>query len=126
MANDWRPVCTLADLQENWGEAALFDTVQVAVFLAWDGQVYITSNVDPRTQRGIMSRGIVGDHEVDGVRHPTIASPLYKEVYDLATGECYTSSNFRLPVYASRVVDGMVEVDLASATEAVSRSLPTR
>ncbi|WP_058233817.1 nitrite reductase small subunit NirD [Devriesea agamarum] len=124
MSENWQRVCEVTQLEEEWGEAALFGTEQIAIFKVWDGNVYVTSNVDPRTQQGIMSRGIVGDHERDGERRPTIASPLYKEVYDLATGECYTTSNFRLPVYASRVVDGQVEVDLNSATQAVAKALP--
>ncbi|CAM3989082.1 nitrite reductase small subunit NirD [Helcobacillus massiliensis] len=124
--DQWREVCRIDQLEKNWGEAALFGTEQLAVFLAWDGQVHITSNIDPRTHQGVMSRGIVGDHEVGGERRPTIASPLYKESYDLETGECYTSPNFRLSVYDSRVRDGVVEVDLSSATEAVRRELPQR
>ncbi|MDO5645059.1 MAG: nitrite reductase small subunit NirD [Dermabacter sp.] len=124
---NWQIVCKVADLESEWGEAALFGTEQIAVFKAWDDAIYITSNIDPRTEQGVMSRGIVGDHEVDGERRPTIASPLYKESYDLATGHCYTTSNFRLPVYASRVSeDGVLEVDLNSKTDAVSKALPQR
>lgn len=126
-AENWQAVCNINDLEAEWGEAALFGTEQVAVFKAWDGNVYITSNIDPRTEQGVMSRGIVGDHEVEGQRRPTIASPLYKESYDLETGECYTTSNFRLAVFASRVADdGTVEVDLASKTSAVAKDLPQR
>lgn len=125
-SGNWQRICEESQLESNWGEAALFGTEQVAVVKAWDGTVYVTSNVDPRTQQGVMSRGIVGDHEVDGQRRPTIASPLYKEVYDLATGECYSSPNFRLAVYTSRVTDGVVEVDLDSKTDAVAQELPQR
>lgn len=126
-AQNWQRVCHIDDLEAEWGEAALFGTEQIAIFKAWDGNVYATSNIDPRTQQGVMSRGIVGDHEVDGTRRPTIASPLYKESYDLATGECYTTSNFRLPVYASRISEnGDLEVDLSSKTESVSKELPQR
>lgn len=126
-AENWQPVCNVNDLEAEWGEAALYGTEQIAVFKAWDGNIYITSNIDPRTEQGVMSRGIVGDHEVEGERRPTIASPLYKESYDLATGECYTTSNFRLAVYKNRVdAEGLIEVDLASRTSAVAKELPQR
>lgn len=113
MAN-WHVICKETELDPNLAEAALFGTEQVAVVKAWDGNIYVTSNVDPRTQQGVMSRGIVGDREVNGIRHPTLASPIYKEVYDLASGECYSNPDYSLPVYASRVVEGVIEVDLDS------------
>lgn len=127
MSENWKPVCNISQLETEWGEAALFGTEQIAVFKAWDGQIYITSNIDPRTDQGIMSRGIVGDHEVDSKRRPTIASPLYKESYDLETGHCYTSDNFKLPVFKHRILaDGTIEVDLASKTEGLAKTLPSR
>lgn len=120
----WQRVCTVEQLETDLGEAALFGTEQIAVFKAWDGNVYTTSNIDPRTEQAVMSRGIVGDKLVDGVHRPTISSPLYKEVYDLASGACHTSGHFRLPVYTNRVVDGVIEVDLASRTESRAEPLP--
>lgn len=123
-SEQWRRVCAVEQLEADVGEAALFGTEQIAVFHAWDGNVYIVSNIDPRTDQGVMSRGIVGDKIVDGARRPTISSPLHKEVYDLGTGQCHTSDHFRLAVYNSRVVDGVVQVDLASRTDAKSQALP--
>ncbi|MEX5303970.1 nitrite reductase small subunit NirD [Kocuria sabuli] len=120
----WHRVCTVDQLETDLGEAALFGTEQIAVFKAWDGNVYTVSNIDPRTDQGVMSRGIVGDRMVDGARRPTISSPLYKEVYDLGTGVCHTSDHFGLAVYTNRVVDGVVQVDLASRTDARARALP--
>ena len=65
-----------------------------------------------------MSRGIVGDRDVEGARRATLASPIYKEVYDLETGKCYANDAYTLPVYASRVSDGVIEVDLDSKNPA--------
>ncbi|MFB9715198.1 nitrite reductase (NAD(P)H) small subunit, partial [Arthrobacter methylotrophus] len=53
-----------------------------------------------------MARGITGSR---GSR-PTIASPLHKEIYDLETGECFTNPELRLAIYATRLVDGYIEV----------------
>ncbi len=116
--SNWESICNETDINQDLPEAALLGTEQVAVVKAWDGKIYVVSNVDPRTQQGVMSRGIVGDREVDGTHRPTLASPIYKEVYDLETGKCYANDEYALPVYASRVTDGVIEVDLDSKNPA--------
>ena len=99
-------VCALDQLEPFWGEAALIGDTQIALFLLPDASIYAVSNEDPATGSFVMSRGIVGSR---GARH-TIASPLHKEVYDLETGECFTTPGLRLPTFPVRVVDGQVEV----------------
>ncbi|WP_342762820.1 nitrite reductase small subunit NirD [Dermabacter hominis] len=116
--SNWQSICKVTDIDPNLPEAALFGTEQVAVVRAWDERIYVVSNVDPRTQQGVMSRGIVGDRDVEGARRATLASPIYKEVYDLETGKCYANDAYTLPVYASRVSDGVIEVDLDSKNPA--------
>ena len=56
----------------------------------------------------VMARGILGSK---GTR-PTIASPLHKEVYDLETGECFSTPGLRLATYSTRLSGGFVEVQL--------------
>jgi len=99
-------ICKLAELEPEWGEAALINGAQVAVFRLWDDQVVVTSNVDPRTGSAVMARGIVGTR--GGI--PTIASPLHKESYSLQTGECFANPDLRLTIHPSRVIDGRVQV----------------
>lgn len=97
----WTRVCTRDDLTAYWGEAALVEDAQVALFLvpgASGDRVYAVSNIDPATGSAVMSRGIVGSRQ----GRVTIASPLHKDVYDLATGECYTNANLSLPVWSVR------------------------
>jgi len=98
----------MAELEPEWGEAALVDGTQIAVFRLWDDRIVVTSNLDPRTGAAVMARGIVGTRR--GI--PTIASPLHKEAYSLQTGECFTDTRLRLAVHPSRVIDGLVEVAL--------------
>jgi nitrite reductase (NADH) small subunit len=102
----WVSVCSLASLEPLWGEAALHEGEQIALFLMPEGSLYAVSNVDPATGSCVMSRGIVGSR---GDRH-TIASPLHKQVYDLETGECFTNPDLSLRTVPVRVVDGDVHV----------------
>lgn len=77
-------VCTIDDLEVERGRAALIGEDQVALFLLLDGSVHALSNLDPYSGASVISRGIVGSRgDV-----PTVASPLYKQVFDLRTGEC--------------------------------------
>lgn len=59
---------------------------------------------DPRTHAAVMARGIVGSRG---------ASPLHKEVYDLATGAA-VSGGTALRNYPVRCVDGVVELSWTS------------
>jgi nitrite reductase (NADH) small subunit len=104
----WHGVCAVADLEPGWGEAALISGRQVAMFRTAAGEVFAVAQEDPATGAHVMARGITGSR---GAR-PTIASPLHKEVYDLATGECLTTPELRLATFATRVVDGRIEVEL--------------
>lgn len=107
-ASGWHRVCPLDELEPAWGEAALIDGVQVAVFRLDADNVYAVAQQDPVTLANVMARGITGSL---GSR-PTIASPLHKEVYDLQTGECYSNPALRIPAFRTRTVDGFIEVEL--------------
>jgi nitrite reductase (NADH) small subunit len=106
VCTDWVNVLPLADLEAELGVPALVGDQAVAVFRAWDGEVYAVSNLDPRTGASVMARGIVGSRgEV-----PTVASPLYKDVFDLRTGVCLDDPAKRLAHFEVRVLDGIVQV----------------
>jgi nitrite reductase (NADH) small subunit len=80
----WERVCPLEDLPRERGAAAVVDGIQVALFRTFDDRVFAVQQRDPYSGANVMSRGIVGTR---GER-PTVASPMYKQVFDLATGEC--------------------------------------
>lgn len=80
----WVRVCSIADLEVERGRAALLGDLQIALFLLHDGRVHAVQNLDPYSDAHVMSRGIVGTRgDV-----PTVASPMYKQVFDLRTGVC--------------------------------------
>ena len=104
----WYRVCTIDDLEPAWGEAALVAGRQVALFRTGPDEVFAVAHEDPATGAHVMARGILGSK---GTR-PTIASPLHKEVYDLETGECFSTPGLRLATYSTRLSGGFVEVQL--------------
>ncbi|SIN71973.1 nitrite reductase small subunit NirD [Agromyces cerinus] len=104
----WVSTCEVDDLEPGWGEVALLGRTQVALLRLDEEEVYAVDHHDPHTGAPVMARGIVGSR---GDR-PTIASPLHKEVYDLGTGECFTDSALALRTYRTRIVGGMIEVEL--------------
>lgn len=102
----WTAVCRYDDLIPERGAAALVGRDPVALFRVHDGTVHALSNVDPFSRASVLSRGIVGDR---GGR-ATVASPIYKQVFELATGACLDAAGVSVPTFAVRVVDGVVEV----------------
>lgn len=108
-ARSWHPVCPLERLEPLWAEAALVDGDQVALVRLPGDDVLAVSHWDPYAHAPVMARGIVGSR---GGR-PTLASPLHKQVYDLATGRCLTDPELRLATYPVRVRNRMVEVAAA-------------
>ena len=63
---------------------------------------------DPCYAAAVLSRGLIGD--ANGIA--TVASPLYKQRFDLATGRCLDAEVEPLDVHAVEVVDGVVVVRL--------------
>ena len=102
----WHSVCSLEDLEPNWGEAALVEGRQIALFRLATDEVFAVEQRDPATDAHVMARGIVGSR---GDR-PTIASPLHKQVYDLRTGERLDGPGSGLATFEVRVVNGIVQV----------------
>lgn len=117
----WERACLLTDLFPERGAAALFGDVQVALFRlaedpAQDARVYAVQNLDPFSAAHVMSRGIVGTRA--GV--PTVAAPVYKQVFSLVTGECLVAADKTpkadlppdLTTYPVEIRDGVVHVGL--------------
>lgn len=106
----WTRVCAVDQLIPERGIAALVEGNPVALFLLDDETVHAVGHHDPFSQVNVMARGIVGSMGEGDDYRDTVASPMYKQVFDLATGECLSEQAVRLPVWPVRVVDGQVEV----------------
>jgi nitrite reductase (NADH) small subunit len=106
-AHDWVDVCAFDDLVPDVGVAALVGGEPVAVFRCWpDDTLYAVGNHDPYSGAGVLARGIVGSI---GDR-PVVASPIYKQRFDLRTGEALEDAATRIPTYATRIRHDRVQV----------------
>jgi nitrite reductase (NADH) small subunit len=104
---DWVDVCALDDICPDTGVAALVGGRQVAIVRLGDGaEVYAVDNFDPFSRAFVIARGIVGDR--GGI--PKIASPIFKQNFDLRTGQCLDDPTVRLAVYAVRVAGGRIQI----------------
>ena len=101
----WEDVCALDEVLLDTGVCALIAGRQVAIVRTADA-LYALGNFDPFSKAFVLSRGIVGDR--GGV--PKIASPIYKQSFDLRTGQCLDDPRVRVPTYEVRVERGRILV----------------
>lgn len=105
----WVGVCFEEDLFEDTGVCAKVNDKQVAIFKSRRlGQVFAISNYDPVGEANVLSRGILGSIG-DAV---VVASPLYKEHFNLATGECLEKPEYKVDVFPVRIEQGQVQVQI--------------
>lgn len=101
-------ICAYDVLLPERGVAALVGDSQIALFRTYDGAVYALGNHDPFSGANVLSRGIVGSRgDV-----PTVASPMFKQVFDLRTGICLDDPDVSVPVYRVQIDSGQVLVSL--------------
>ena len=107
-ATKWVTVCSLDAIAPNTGVNALVGTEQIAVFrIGETDEVYAIGNYDPFSKAFVMSRGILGDRS--GTLK--VASPIYKQNFDLRTGICLDDETVSLPVYSVKVIEGQVQIE---------------
>jgi nitrite reductase (NADH) small subunit len=110
----WTTICPLDRILPNTGVCALINGQQVAVFRVGEGMdVYAIENFDPFSKAYVLSRGIVGDR--NGI--PKVASPIYKQNFNLLTGECLDDSTVKIQTFAVRVVERQVQVSSYSSRQ---------
>ena len=105
--SQWQTICPLTRIIPNTGVCALVNNQQVAIFRISD-RVFAISNYDPFSNAYVLSRGIVGDRQ--GI--PKVASPIYKQNFNLITGECLDDEAVSVPVFPVRVMDGQIQVGI--------------
>lgn len=114
--SEWISICPDQDLLANTGLCALHNGEQVAIFkielpsdspnIDLEQDLYAISNYDPIGKANVLSRGIlgnIGDHLV-------VASPLYKQHFDLITGECLEDSEQNVKTYEVRRFNNEIQL----------------
>lgn len=107
----WRDVCAVNEIVPFTGVAALISGQQIAIFRLPALQDDLMrccaiSNFDPFSKANVISRGLVGDK--NGVLK--VASPIYKNTFNLLTGQCLEDESVSLQTWPTRIVDGVVQV----------------
>lgn len=103
-----KEICKLDDIIPETGVCALIDGEQVAVFRTQQDEVFALNNFDPFSHANVISRGLLGSCEMDGQKVRYVASPIYKQRFDLATGKCLDDEQVILKSYPVRVKSGVV------------------
>ena len=112
MSDKWLKICSADDLVTNSGVCALINDKQIAVFNVKhgdDAKVFAVGNWDPVGKANVMYRGLLGSVDETIV----VASPLYKQRYCLATGQCIDDTEQSLPVFETRIVEQSIELKVA-------------
>ena len=106
---NWIDVCAEDDLQANSGICALINDQQIAIFYTpKENAIYAINNYDPFAKIHVLSRGLLGDIKGE----PMICSPVYKQHYSLLSGICFEDESVKNEVYAIRIKNNRVEIDL--------------
>jgi len=102
----WTAVCAVQDILPNTGVCARVAERHIAIFRTSAEQWFAIDNIDPRTQASVLARGLIGNL---GERL-VVASPLYKQHFDLHTGECLEAPQQSVRTYPVRTEGGQVLV----------------
>ena len=97
-------VCRLEDILPETGVCALIEGKQVAIFRTKDNKLFALDNYDPFSQANVLSRGLVGGTTVTndgGIDEAVlyVASAIYKQRFNLATGQCLDDNSVTLATY---------------------------
>ncbi len=105
----WTAVCAATDILADTGVCALVEGRHVAIFHVGTAQQFFAiDNIDPKSKASVLSRGLVGSL---GDRI-VVASPLYKNHFDLRSGECLEAPEHSVRAHAVRVDGGRIQVAL--------------
>lgn len=105
--SNWTTICKQSDLTPNTGLCARLNKEQIAIFYCGrNNELYALSNYDPIGEANVLSRGIMGSIKGDIV----VASPLYKQHFNLKTGKCLEEPKHKLKTYPVRLFNGEVQL----------------
>ncbi len=106
----WENICKTGEILPNIGVCALVEGQQIAIFKVADSsgteQLFAINNYCPFSESNTISRGLMGS--LDG--KIVVASPLYKQHFDLSTGICLEDSSISLDIYPVRIEQDTIQL----------------
>jgi nitrite reductase (NADH) small subunit len=93
-----------ADIPAGRGQLVEAGAQTLAVFNGGDGRFYAVSALCPHEDGPLADGWIEGD---------AVVCPWHGFDFDLATGQCRVADELSIGVFPTRVVNGMVEVDVS-------------
>ena len=116
-------ICNLNDIIPETGVCALVDGKQIAIFRTKHNHLFALDNYDPFSQANVLSRGLIGGTTVTndaGIDEAIlyVASPIYKQRFNLATGQCLDDESVKLNTYqvALNEDDVVIQLEASSTT----------
>ena len=107
--SEWNQVCELNKVYPATGICALIEGKQVAIFRPSEEEsCFAMDNMDPFEHANVLSRGIICEHQ----NKLWVASPLKKQRFNLVDGSCLEDEGVSVTTYKTRVVEGIIEVQL--------------
>ncbi|GAA6171273.1 nitrite reductase small subunit NirD [Colwellia sp. KU-HH00111] len=106
----WFDICNLDDILPSMGRCALFNDKQVAIFrvvsATGEDEFYAIDNYCPFSHSNTISRGLTGSI----ANKTVVASPLYKQHFDLTTGICIEDETVSVTTYPVRLNGSTVQL----------------
>ena len=121
-------ICKLDDIIPEAGVCALVSTEagdkQVAIFRTKEDELFAIDNFDPFSNANVLSRGLIGGTVVTNEAGEEtdilyVASPIYKQRFNLATGQCLDDETVKLGSYEV-ILDGDTVIVGAATTEDIT------
>ncbi|MCD8513411.1 MAG: nitrite reductase small subunit NirD [Nitrincola sp.] len=113
LTSQWLPICTVDNLIPNSGIVALLNGESVAIF--WlphaETKLYALSHLDPFSGAEVIGHGLICESK----GRWSVASPVYKQHFDLETGQCLESDEIKLTCYPVRIHNNWVELQNTQA-----------
>lgn len=106
----WFDICNIDDILPSMGRCALFNEQQIAIFRVFDEngqeQFFAIDNFCPFSQSNTLSRGLTGSI----ANKIVVASPIYKQHFELLTGYCIEDTSINVKTYPVRLNGNTVQL----------------
>lgn len=109
-------ICQLQDILPETGVCALVYGKQIAIFRTKQDDFFALDNYDPFSQANVLSRGLIGGttivDDTKGMEEVLyVASPIYKQRFNLATGYCLDDDSVKLDTYQVELEENNVIIN---------------